>query len=289
MINLSKIGGTDAPALLKQHPYKRPIDIYRRIVEGVVDESESRAAVRGKRLETPIITWWAEEAGEELVAPPTGEDERFRWTPDGATKSGKLVEIKTASPKMWRAWAEGPPQHYLSQVQWYLRHTGVEAAVLVAFMGDDIQEYIIEADKHLADGLVGAANAFWDKHIATKTPPPPDGSDAYLEHLKELPRSGLIIPASPEIEALKNEYEALAAAADMATTEAERAKQMLLAAIGDAEGVDGLGWRLSYKAQSRKTTSWKDVAIDANIKSDLIAKHTKTSTTRVFRITNGAK
>lgn len=289
MINLSKIGGTDVSALIGKNKYKRPIDIYRRIIDGVVDDSESRAAKRGKILETPIINWWAEESGEQLIAPPVGENERFRWTPDGATKSGKLVEIKTASPRMWREWADGPPAHYITQVQWYLEWTGIEVAALVAFMGDDIQEYVIERDLDEGERLVNAGEEFWEKHLLPRIPPPADGSPEFTDFLKAQKRQEILIPANEELERLKAEWDMASAALAACESEAELAKQKLIMALGDAEAVDGNGWRCTYREQSRKTTAWKEVAAEAKVKSDLIEKFTKTSTTRVFRVTNGAK
>lgn len=148
----------------------------------------------------------------------------------------------------WGAEDEQIPDHVLAQVTWQMHCTGLEEGFVGALIGTEVRTYRVALDHDLVGALVEAADRFWTDHVLTKTPPAIDGSAGSAEMLRALfPRPrGPIVRASAEIEERARAYFALKAEADAAAERLEEAKQGLISACGEAEGIQGKGWRLKY-------------------------------------------
>lgn len=285
------IGGTDVADIVEGNLI-RP---YRSKVEGL--EIEDNAAMRrGRVLEAPTLELYAIETGANML--PGGlvrhpKKDIFLGNLDArAIRDGdeRVVEAKTANRHALGEWGDGGdeiPRRYLVQVQWYLGVTGLPLADVAALLGGDIAVYTIHADPELFGLLAERAERFWVDHVLAKRPPPPDASAGYSDWLSRRfnsPSNGLLA-ATPEIDATVAEYRRAAAQAEVAVSARDTAKNALKAAIGEARGIQGDGYRVLWSlAKGREKTDWAAVCREAGIGSELVAKHTtRGSAYRVFK------
>jgi predicted phage-related endonuclease len=76
---LGGIGGSDAAAIVDEHPYKSKIDVWSERVTGVLDEVEFERATVGRMFEPTILNWYSVGAPQwprdgspyRIVKPPT--------------------------------------------------------------------------------------------------------------------------------------------------------------------------------------------------------------------------
>lgn len=302
-MNKLLIGGSDIGALLGQNPHKSAIDVYNRIVHGI-EQPAGRPAMRGIKLEPAILSWWADENNMVVISPknpwkdPSQEDKQairtnvcgetdvFRWSLDGLTDRNEVVEVKTVSWNARHEWEDGPPSWYVSQCQWYMHWVDSPRCNLVKFDGNDISTIIIERDIELGKSLVQKAQEFWDNHVVTKIPPPPDGSAAYTEHQKRIERkAGVLQDNSEELTELLRQHQENIAHKEIVERKIEIVRQRLIEYMGpDHDVILSNNGKISFKEQSRKTVDWEQIAVDLGATSDRIAKHTTVKKHRVFKV-----
>jgi len=183
-----RLGATDAAKLLGVSKYGGPLDVYRRLVEGV-DTKLNASMKRGTKYEPEVRRRYVEATGADLqlwVSPLIVEHERYPWatcSPDDITSTDVLAEYKTVSRWSRKSWAPVPVE-YVLQVQWSLWVTGLETAHLYAAYGEDgdktrpgeffieeCQLFTFRPDTELFDIFAEVGGAFWRNHIITKTAP----------------------------------------------------------------------------------------------------------------------
>lgn len=285
----SKIGGSDIAAILGLNPYKSAIDVWNRIVNGVEKET-GRAAIRGTKLESAVLDWWSEEKRQSglsdfVVTKPVFEEvDKFRWSLDGWIESEwAVVEVKTVGKRAIRQWDEGPPVWYVTQCQWYAHWTRAKKVYLVWFDGDDINETVIMPDRQLGQSLEEAVNVFWEQYVLTRKPPKPDGSDAYTQFISGLPRGESSISLGAEAMDAFVKYYEISKTAKALETDLEKAKQEVIALLGEHEaGVCGRH-KASFKEQSKRSIDWEAIAKELGVTSDMVDRHTTNKKYRVFR------
>lgn len=299
MSDYGLIGGTDVPKILGIAPYGGPIDAYRRIRERYSPPLND-AMRRGMRLEPVARALYVDETGAELLPNPGYlKSKRYEFMgaslDDMATRDGErlVVEYKTAGLRAMRQWGEegsdDVPDHYRVQVAWYLCATGLPHGDLAALIaGDDFRVYRITRDLELESMLIEAAERFWRNHIVPGVPPPPDASEGYGTWLQErYPHSnGELIASTPAIDAVAARLRDARAAREAAEEAEQAARNELLAFIGAADGVQGQGWKATYRTtKGRASTDWKAVCAEARVDQALIEKHTSRNPFRMFRPT----
>ena len=190
-------------------------------------------------------------ASPDRVVVPAGRYDRADWI--------RLLECKNTSA--WRVKEFGEsgqegaalPDAFVAQGQTQMEVTGLDACTVVVLIGgNDPREYPLTRDREMGGDLVQFAEKWWADHVTQGLPCPVDGTDAYSEYLrKRYPSvSAAPIPATPEL----RELVASLRAAKAATKAAEAAEKLignqLRAAIGEADGVDGL---CTYRLQAGST------------------------------------
>lgn len=294
---IRKIGGTDISAIVGESRWGGPHAVYRRIVEGY-QQPQNPAMRRGQILEPAIRTMFVEATGAQLVDPHPGivQSEKYDFMTasldDMATVDGvrRVVEYKSASSRKadeWGAADDDVPPEYLLQCAWYLCATDLQEADLAVLIGgDDFRVYRIKRDLELEGRLVAAAEKFWRDHVLPKRPPPADATSAYGEFLKErYPTSSKpLLLSNPMAEQYAAELRAAKALAAAATEREKAAENALKALIGEAEGIAGSDWKITWKStKGRTSTDWDAVAAEAKVPRSLIEKHTKLTPYRVFK------
>ena len=302
----SGIGASEVPAVIGLVP--GIIDVYARKVGESENQQASDLLEFGHRIEDVISdafvhrhpglrtfkpgtlrhpkAAWALATPDRVVAPPgVGRPPREEWL--------DILEIKTvffSGRDFGESGSNEIPDKYLVQVAWQMAVTGMPHATLVALVNGSYREYRIAREMELEEILLAQVEKFWVDHVLARVPPPVDGSAAYGEYLRRRhPRdSGLMLPPSPETEALtKRLRQAKAVLKEAEGAEAE-AKQALQSVIGDASGIEGLcTWRTNKDSHK---TDWeavlRDFAATQDIwPEDLIKKHTTTKLgARVLRL-----
>lgn len=292
------IFGSEIAAVLGLSPYATPLDVWRSKVEGLEIE-ETAPMKRGRILEPAIADWYAEDTGAVLsevgtLVHPTRK--LIGATPDRIARfddHAKVLEIKSANSRMADKWGEAGtddvPQHYIPQVQLEMGCAGLPLADLAVLIGgDDFRIYHLAFDPELFGMMADAAEKFWVDHVKTGIPPPLDGSDSCADWLKaKYPADRApILNAPPEAAQWAEQLRNAKVLSAQAEAQEKEARNQLVAMIGDAAGIKGDGWSISYKkGKGRESIDWKAVAAEAGVSAALIQRHTKTTEFRTFRPT----
>lgn len=266
------IGSSDLPVIAGLTPegWRRPIDIFidkrpdlahKVAKEELRPVDESVPLLRGSFLEGGCGAWYEHKTKQRLtrgilirhpknpiaIASPDFEIQEKR----------KLVEIKTSFDFSKKAeWGEAGtdlvPDYYIAQVQWQLYCKGWDIADLAAFRGDDLDIYPIEADKELQKYFAHVADEWWNTYVVPGVPPPPDGSQQYARYIKQrYPEdSGPMMASNPVIDGLMDKLKVIVDRTSELEKKEKELRQALQLIIGDAEGVEGNGWKISYRSQT---------------------------------------
>ncbi len=264
------IGGSDVSAIVGMNPWKTALDVYCDKLGLAEPQAENRAMRLGKRLEPAILGEYTLETGRvawlnsELYRHP-----RFEWalgTPDAFT-SEPGVELKAHGLRQAVRFGEPGtdeiPEEHICQVSWYMALTGRESWDLAVLLGgQDFRVYHVARNPDLEAVLLEAAERFWKDHVLAEIPPALDGSESARRIVQErFPRN--VAPlrgASPEeSEWVRMLAKVRASAADLEILESKY-ETLLKASIGEAEGLEGEGFRVTWKAtRPSKKTDWKGV------------------------------
>lgn len=277
------IGGSDVAALAGVHPYKTPMDIYRRIVEGY-EVPDNPAMRRGRMLEPSVLDWYAEETGAQVRKADTLRNWWKRASLDAvATRDGieRVVEAKTCNIQVAQRYGDGPddvPEEHLAQVTWYMGEAGLPLADIAALLaGAELRIYTIQFDAGFYDVLCEAAARFYQDHVLPKRPPPLDGSPSASEWLAaRYPQNkGALLEASPEAQEWARRLKAARDFKKEAEQEERLARQHLEALMRDADTLVGPDWRISWKAtKGQAVTDYEAAAKDFGVPEEILKKHT---------------
>lgn len=188
------IGGSDAGAICGLNPYRSAIDVWMdKTSSKIKEESESEAMRVGRDLEDYVASRFCEATGKKVRrrnAMMQHDDLPFMLANIDREVVGEnaLLECKTANAYGKDRWANGKcPDSYEIQCHHYMAVTGAEKVYLACLiMGIDFVIVEIERDEEIIQMLEEREKEFWEGYVRTKTMPPPSGSDADEDVIKEL-------------------------------------------------------------------------------------------------------
>ena len=306
------IGGSDVAAILGFSPYKSPYQLwldktgrserkesqnesahFGNLLEDVVaKEFSRRAGVKVQRVTQQLFLeehpWALGNIDRAVINPDIAGNVRFK---DGALTTDRLLECKTASEYMSKLFGEEGsdqvPDYYLTQCLWYLLITGckvIDLAVLIG--GNKFRMYRIERDDDLIESIFKQVKAFWFNHVIADVPPDPTCFDDVLHRW-----SNHVV--GKQVEA---DFEHIKLAEELITVQgrlkADKAREdeiklKIVSTMQDAEMMISQGKSIcTYKEQSSTRI---DSTLLKKEEPDLFTKYSKTSSTRVFRISNKFK
>ena len=306
------IGGSDVAAILGFSPYKSPYQLwldktgrsersesqsesahFGHLLEDVVAKEYSRrAGVKVQRvtqqLSLPDHPWAIGNIDRAIINPEISGNVRFK---DGKLTTDQLLECKTASEYLAKLFGEEGsdqvPDYYLTQCLWYLLLSGcqfIDLAVLIG--GNKFRMYRIERDEDLIDSIFRQVKAFWFNHVVADVPPDPTCFDDVLhrwsKHVvgKQVEADLKHIKLAEELITVQNRQKADKVRED-------EIKLQIVTTMQDAEMMISQGKSIcTYKEQSSTRI---DSTLLKKEEPDLFAKYSKTSSTRVFRISNKFK
>lgn len=286
-----RIGGSDVGAILGVNPYKSIIDVYIDKTEGSTFKGNA-ATHWGHMLEGTIIKEFASRHSEFIVyqAPYSVIDDFLIANLDGVLKDKNtgehgVLEIKTTNAFNYKDW-EGDviPQYYYAQVQHYLMLTGYKFAYIAVLIGgQQYKEFKIERNEEDISLIRNKATEFYQENLLKKIPPMPDGSDAYMNYLKqkalEIENNEVIEFADLEEKAVK--IKELGKEISSLKKEQDLLKEEIMLELinnGTQKGVSG---KFKFNIQTRKTPDFEAMAKE-NLElmeqyKELESKHQKTS------------
>lgn len=286
-----RIGGSDIGAILGVNKYKSIIDVYIDKTEGSNFEG-NEATFWGHMHESTIMKVFAQKHREFNVfqAPYSVVDNFLIANLDAVLKDKNtgehgVLEIKTTNAFNYKDWdGDIVPQYYYAQVQHYLMLTGYKYAYIAVLIGGNkYKDFKIERSEEDIALIREKATEFYKENILKQIPPMPDGSDAYMNYLKQKAleiennevieftdledKAAKIKELSKEINSLKKEQDLLK-------------EEIMLELInnGTQKGVAG---KFKFNIQTRKTPDFEAMAKE-NLElmeqyKELESKHQKTS------------
>lgn len=298
---MTGLSASDIGAVAGLSPFATPLDVYL-VKRGLLTIEENAAMRMGHVLEPVIADLYAADLapGESIAMPAAVWPESVNGTVrhpsrpwvlaspdrvvmrDGAI--ARLVEIKTVSARMAHHWGESTddvPAGYRAQVEWQMEATGVPVADLVAWIngwnGPEVRTYRFERDPQLAAMLLAIGARFW-QGVCDGREPAVDGSESWSDYLaKKFPRPlRSIEPATDDEDELACEFLALSIESKRIESRQDELKNRLCATIGDREGVEGSGWRATWKTDKAGKPAWKAIAtaLGAEAHPDIIEANT---------------
>jgi putative phage-type endonuclease len=231
----------------------------------------------GHEMETVLRGWYNRTYGRRVLECPRVESAAHPWlwaSPDGrevykiAGVSHCYYEFKNVGSFMAAHWDraddDGIPDYVRAQVTIGMYCAEVtEWTVVAAIGGLPPRVYTVQYDRELAEMLAETGRRFWVENVLARVPPPVDASEACRKYLvKKYPRDEREMRESDfEDEALATARVRCATAAKEAAKEVKEIDARLLANIGDAKGIAGLGWKMTWKCDKNGTRrsrfTWK--------------------------------
>jgi putative phage-type endonuclease len=289
------IGGSDAAAILGLNTWASAFDVYLDKL-GLREEKEDTEAMRqGRDLEEYVAQRFTEATGKEVkVAEAMIKHPEYSWmfaNVDRLVVSENAgLECKTTSTLNVKPFRRGeyPPQYYV-QCMHYMAVTGATKWYLaVLVLGREFHIFEIERDEDEISALIEAERQFWFEHVIKKVPPAPDGKPATTEALKRMfpGRDDLeAVVLQPQEEDKISRYLALQEQIKGLEKEAERIKQEICLALGDAQIGITRDYVVEWKVRARQSLDTKRLQKEA---PDVYEKYLKPAMTyRVFSIKGG--
>lgn len=186
------IGGSDAGAICGADPYRSAMTVFRDKTGGAAEEIDNEAVRIGHDLEQYVAERFMELTG--LKVRRSNYMYRSMEHPFMIADVDRLVagedaglECKTASAYNADKWEDGKiPAHYVLQCFHYMAVTGKRTwYIAAAILGRGFIYRKLEWDDMIINGLIEAEREFWERHVMTGTMPPPDGSSACDEVIRQ--------------------------------------------------------------------------------------------------------
>lgn len=183
------ITGTDLPKILGDSKYGNALSVWLDKRGELPDDGVSEAGTWGTLLEDTVAREWARR--NDVTVRRVGviqhmDHPHFRASLDrtvhGCILTGRCgLEVKTRSAFKKGSFKEDIPDDVLAQVAWGRMVSGFDhmhVAVLIG--GQELLEFLYEADNALEEFLVAAAQPIWE-NVLSGTPPEVEGdSDGVL-------------------------------------------------------------------------------------------------------------
>ena len=208
-----------------------------------------------------------------------------------------ILECKTASAFSAALWGDSQedeikagkivtehriPLYYETQVQWYMRLTGIPVCyVAVLIGGNDFRMYKVDRNDEAISAIVEKCRVFWFDFVkAGVAPEPMDIDDIRHLYRREV---GPMVEASAEAAIAIGEYRNLKGQAETIKKQMDAVATQIAGFIGENEGLllDGKK-AVTFKAQSRTTFDSKKLKADD---PELWIKYVgQTAPSRVLRV-----
>lgn len=258
------IGSSEAPVIVGESPYRSPLDLYVEKTTGVQIEPDAETAHRfaiGHAMEPIALAMYAERTGRKLRKGrvlESRDDPRLSASLDGEAE-GRIVEAKwTTSRRM----DDEIPGDVAVQVTHQMAVSGLPVADVAVLTPRGFTIHEMPFDRGFWDSIYSHELAFWGR-VIVRDPPPPDASEASraaLAHLYPEDRAPMLT-ADAEMATLVRLILDGRERLGLLENELDGWRNTLRFLIGEAEGVEGPGFRVIYrKAKDSTRVAWQEYA-----------------------------
>lgn len=275
------------------------------ILEDIVaKEFQERTGMKVQRVGYTFVDgegdWMRANIDRAVVMPEIQKNVRPAKDPkegEPLITTDAILECKTASAYASGLWGESQedeikagkivteheiPLYYETQVQWYMRLTGVHVCyVAVLIGGNDFRMYKVDRNEDAINAIVSTLRAFWfDNVLGGKAPEPKDLDDIRHLYRREV---GPMVEATPEAAIAIGEYRQLKDKATSIKDQMEAVATKIAGFIGENEGILIGGEKAAtFKSQSRATFNAKQLKADD---PELWAKYAgRSEPSRILRV-----
>jgi putative phage-type endonuclease len=258
-----RIGGSDIGAILGVNKYKSIIDIYIDKTEGSSFEG-NESTYWGHIHESTIMKEFGKRHKEFIVyqAPYSVIDDFLVANLDGVLKDKEngeygVLEIKTTNAYNYKDWdGDVVPQYYYAQVQHYLMLTGYKFAYIAVLIGGNhYKDFKIERNEEDIELIRNKASEFYNQNILKLIPPMPDGSDAYMNHLKKkaMEIENNEVRELPEFEEIAIRIKELARQKKLIEDEDKLLREKILHKMIEEKTLKAVAGKYKFNISERKT------------------------------------
>lgn len=285
------IGGSDASIVAGLNPCSSLYTLYNDKLGLIPPKEDTEAMRQGRDFEDYVARRWMEATGKKV------RRNCYMWRSDEhpfmladidreVVGENAGLECKTTSAYNKSDLESGEvPLTYYVQCQHYMAVMGFDRMYLaVLVLGVGFYCFTIERDEKEIATLVHIEEMFWHR-VENRQPPEIDGSDSTMNTLAAIYPTELVagrVQLTNHAAALLADIEAMKAEQDALKESINRAKATIMQEIGDADGGQCDGWRVTWKTQQRTTIDGKALKRDY---PEIYDKYSNTTTSRVFRST----
>lgn len=269
-LRAKRIGGSDIGAIIGVNPYKSIVDVYVDKTEGS-NFKGNELTHWGHMLEGTILKEFSNKHKELIVyeVPYSVVNDFLIANLDGVLKDKEtgdygVLEIKTTSLWNKKDWEDDViPQYYYAQVQHYLMLTGYKFAYIAVLIGgQQYKEFKIERSEEDINLIRNKATEFYQENLLKKIPPMPDGSDAYMKHLKKkaLEIESDEVKELPEFEEIAIRIKELARQKKLIEDEDKLLKEKILHKMIEEKTLKAVAGKHKFNINERKTPDIEKMA-----------------------------
>lgn len=263
------LGATDMSCVLGLNPWRSALQLF---VEktGALPPADltDREPVRWGRILEPIIgAEYARRTGRPFTRDGkllrSSEQQWALCTLDGwtglpangndASSDRWPIEIKTATAFGADEWVNGPPEHYLVQVQHQMLVTGAPRVTVACLLGGQRLVWCdVERDETLIRKIAYHGERFWQR-VLDRDPPEPDGSESSRRVLSDLFPSddGSTVELPMALAETIDEWQSLKREEKALRERITRCENVIKSTLGSASrGLLPTGDAVSWKEQS---------------------------------------
>ena len=285
------IGGSDAATVVGLNPYSSLYTLYNDKLGLIPAKEENEAMRQGRDFEDYVARRWMEVTGKKVRRNCymwRSNENPFMIADIDREVIGENagLECKTTSVYNHADLENGEiPLTYYVQCQHYMAVMGFDRIYLaVLVLNRGFYHFVIEHSPEEIAVLTDAEETFWRDHVLPQVPPPVDGSDITMATLAAIYPTETVsgrVQLTSKAATLIGDIEAMKAERDALGESINRAKATIMQEIGDAEGGQCDGWRVSWKAQTRNSIDGAALKRDY---PEIYKQYSKQTTSRVFRL-----
>ena len=275
------LGASEIAAIAGLNPWRSALDVWLTKTGKKREPETSKRKKRGQLgqwMEPVIASWYAAQfEGWQFTKPTTRVHPSLPWAlatpdligtpyPDANVAVQRRCEIKLVGENLRDHWSHGIPGYVYCQVQWQGFVTGIELADVAVWTGlEESDQHVIGVsyDRAAADDLAEIARDFWERNVLRDIPPPVEPTEDWGEYLqKRYPKNvePMLKKAPVEAKRLVAQFLKADAALKAAEISKQEAGNELKALIGAHDGMEGEGFRVTWKNDKRSRPDWKGIA-----------------------------
>lgn len=311
------ISSSDAAAIVRISKSRLPMDVFMEKVGLVGPTAQTPAMEVGDILEDGGARIYAARTGESLMTWPSTtfvhpEHEWIRATPDRFVWNSqdsdedlvdghptrwlvrdvteRLLEVKIVGRWMADDWGpdgdpNGVPDYVATQCQWQMLAMGIPKCDVIAVIGTDARIYSLEHSESFAAALFGVCRDFWFQNVVPRIPPDLDASESTSRYLRaRFPRhDDRIVDTNSQLDELVRKYARARNDARVFEDIADELAARIQFAIGDAAGIAGEDYRITWKATKSGSVAYKALALELGATPEKIKQFTSPGS-RTFNV-----